>query len=460
MRRARWAGLAVWAASLLAAGCEPPRPPDVIVITLDTLRADHLGVYGSPTPTPGIDGFARQATVFERSVAPMPLTRPSHYSMLTSLYPREHGVLNNAMRLPDSALSLAEILAGEGFRTAGVVGVRLLGPGSGAGQGFEHYDYPTEGRERRGEVVIERALGWLDRLDRDERYFLWVHLFDPHLPYEPPPPFRGDVPADRPVIDWGRLIEIAAANDGNVPRPVLEEAKALYRGEVAYVDHWVGEFLSGVGERRSFDDTLIVLTADHGECFGNGVYFEHADCLWEPGIRIPLIVRYPRMFRPGERVAGQTSILDIAPTVLRATGIEPPPELSGRALQDDARLTGRHILVQHPFYQPSAADRRPRRLEVVRSVAGEPTTPILTDVEKVGIVGSKWKYLRTEERAELYALSPTVDERTDRVESEPQVAARLNGILEVELAEHPLNVIDAPEINQELLELLRALGYL
>jgi arylsulfatase A-like enzyme len=432
----------------------------VVIITVDTLRADHLGAYDEASSTPRIDAFAADATVFEHSTAPMPLTRPSHFSMLTSLYPREHGVLNNAMRLPDSALSLTEILGDNGYRTGGFVGVRLLGPDSGADQGFDYYDQPAGARVRDAEEVVRSALGWLDGLDRNERCFLWVHLFDPHLPYTPPAEFRGDVPVDRPEINWKRLTEIARENDGNVPASILEEAKQLYRGEVAYVDHWVGELLGGLAERRSSDDTLIVFTADHGECFENGVYFEHADCLWEPGIRIPMIARYPRTFRPGERVSTQTSIVDVAPTVLRAAGIEVPQGWSGRALQDAAGFADRRVLVQYPFYQPSAADRRPQRLEVVRTVAGEPVAPILVGTEKVGIVDTAWKLLRTGDRQELYALAPVADERTDRAETDPGVADRMGDILKRQLAEHPLTVIDSPEINEELLETLRALGYL
>jgi arylsulfatase A-like enzyme len=443
-----------------ATGCGEPRRPDVIVVTVDTLRADHVGVYADGAETPRIDDLAREGTVFERCAAPMPLTRPAHFSMLTSLYPREHGVLNNAMVLPDEARSLAEILAEHGYRTGGFVGVRLLGPDSGAAQGFERFDQPEESRERRAETVVRRALDWLDRVGREQPRFLWVHVFDPHMPYAPPEPFFGGPEDGLREIGWDRLLEIAAANDGDVPAAVLEEGKRLYRGEVAYVDHWIGELVSGVAERRSLGDTLFVLTADHGECFENGIWFEHADCMWEGGLRIPLIVRYPRSFAAGERVAAQTSILDIAPTVLRAAGIAQPAGLAGRPLQDHASFENRRVLVQYPFFQPTAADRRPRRLEIVRSVAGEPTTPLRFDVEQVGVVGPSWKYLRSGEEAELYALAPAADERRNRIGTDPEVAAELRDELARQLERHPLNLIDPPEINEETRRLLEALGYL
>jgi hypothetical protein len=146
--------------------------------------------------------------------------------------------------------------------------------------------------------------------------------------------------------------------------------------------------------------------------------------------------------------------------VLRAARIDVPEGLSGQPLQDVGRLAERQVLVQHPFYQPSAADRRPQRLAAIRTVAGQAVERILVDEERVGLVGSDWKYLRTGDREELYRLAPEADERTNRIDTEPEIAARMRDTLKRQLAEHPLNVIDSPEINEELLETLRALGYL
>jgi arylsulfatase A-like enzyme len=454
-------GTALAAACALAGtGCDEPRRPDVVLITVDTLRADYLGSYGDASATPRIDAFAAGAAVFERCAAPMPLTRPSHFSLFTAAYPREHGVLNNAAALPDEAWTLTEALAEAGWRTGGFVGVRLLGPDSGVDQGFEHFDQPETARERVAAEVVERALAWVAGLGEHEPYFLWVHLFDPHLPYVPPEPYRNGVAADRPPIDWDQLVEIAAAHGGDVPASILDEGLRLYRGEVAYVDHWVGELFDGLAGVRPLDGALVAFTADHGECFENGVWFEHADCMWEPALRVPLIVRHPASFSSGQRIGEQASLVDLAPTVLRAVGLEPPAGLSGRPLQDHTNFGDRHVLVQHPFFQASAADRRPQRLAIVRSVAGEPTTPILVATERVGLVGAEWKLLRTGDVPELYAMTPSPDERTDLVSARPDVAQALGEALQQALGEHPLTLLDAPEINPELLETLRALGYL
>jgi arylsulfatase A-like enzyme len=445
---------------LFSFACGSDSPPNVLLITVDTLRADHLGAYDSHASTPRVDAFAREATVFERVAAPMPLTRPSHFSLLTSLYPREHGALNNAASLPESATSLAEILSEQGYRTSAVVGVALLCRDSGAAQGFEFFDCPSEARERSAEEVVRRSLAWLEGLRDDERFFLWVHLFDPHLPYAPPPEYRQDSSSDGPEMGWPWLKQVAANNNGNIPAAVLERAKSLYRGEVAYTDHWIGELLSGLSSQRDAANTLVVLTADHGECFENGVYFEHADCMWEPAVRIPLIVRYPRAFPPGTRVPAQASIIDIAPTVLRAAGLDLPEEFSGRPLQEHETFGDRHVLIQYPFYQQAAAMNRPRKMQIIRSVAGEPTREILVDQEMVGLVGRDWKYLRTGTSDELFRLSPAPDERQNRIAEQREIGDEMKIRLDRLLERHPLNIGEPDVINEELRETLESLGYL
>jgi arylsulfatase A-like enzyme len=380
--------------------------------------------------------------------------------MLTSRYPREHGVLNNATALSPSELSLAEILGEKGYRTAGFMGVQLLNRGSGASQGFDTFDAPSETKERRADTVVLRALQWLDGLDADERFLLWVHLFDPHMPYAPPPGFRGGVSRDRPELTWNRLEEIAAEHGGHIPAEVLEEARMLYRGEISFVDWWVGELISGLAARRSIDDTLIVFTADHGECFESGIFFEHSDCLWEAGIAIPMIVRYPHMFPPGERVDVRTSIIDVAPTALRAAGFAIPEQFSGRPMQERGAFAERHVMLQYPFYQPSAAEKRTRRRQIIRSVAGQPTGEIFVDQEKVGVVGREWKYLRAGDREELYQVAPIVGEPKNEIDSHRSVADRMRTILQHQLEEHPLTLIQPAVINDELRQTLEALGYL
>jgi hypothetical protein len=464
-----WRPFGLVAAAWLAAACSPPPAatrPSLLLVTIDTLRADALGAYGArPSPTPNLDRLAGESTLFERALAPMPLTRPAHFSMLTARYPREHGVLNNRLALPASETTLAERLRDAGWRTGAFVGVGLLGPGSGAERGFETMGTPR-GRTRGAEEVVGEALAWVERLPGSDPFFLWVHLFDPHLPYEPPPALRAGVDPELgrslPSVGWKELEAAARASGGDVPRAVLEHARRLYAGEVASIDRWVGALLEGIGAARGEGELALVFTADHGECFEGGVWFEHSDCLRDGALRVPLLVR-AASFPPGRRVATPVSHVDLAPTLLRIAGLELPAGFSGRPLQD---LLGaeeeRFVLVQYPFYQEKIEGRRNRQA-VIRSVAGEPVAPILIATEKVGIVGSRWKYLRTlgqgSSAEELFAVGEGGEEPAELSALAPAERERLAAGLDAELAAHPLRILDAERINPELLESLRALGY-
>jgi arylsulfatase len=465
----RWRRLLLAAACGLVPACAPPPPatrPSLLLVTVDTLRADALGAYGAtPSPTPNLDRLAGESTLFERALAPMPLTRPAHFSMLTARYPREHGVLNNRLALPASETTLAERLRGAGWRTGAFVGVELLGPGSGAERGFEAMGTPRERTRDAGEVVRE-ALAWVDSVPDGEPFFLWVHLFDPHLPYAPPAELREgldpELARSLPSVGWKELEAAARASGGDVPRAVLEHARRLYAGEVGSIDRWVGVLLDELGAARARDPLAVVFTADHGECFEGGVWFEHSDCLRDGALRVPLLVR-EASFPPGRRIATPVSHVDLAPTLLRIAGLDVPAGLSGRPLQD---LLGaaedRFVLVQYPFYQEKMEGRSTRQA-VIRSVAGEPVAPILIGTEKVGIVGPRWKYLRTlgkeSSSEELFAVGEGGEEPADLAALPAAERERLAARLDAELAAHPLQILDAERINPELLETLRALGY-
>ena len=447
----------------LAVSCGPDAPPpSVLLITIDTLRADHLGAYGSELArTPNIDRLASESTLFETAAAPMPLTRPSHFSILTSRYPREHGVVNNEMSLPEEEDTLPEMLGRRGYRTAAYLGVRLLGGDSGANQGFEVFDAPTNVKQRAAETVVTGALEWLGGLHPEERFFLWLHVFDPHLPYAPPAELRdlvqSEVLEEYPSVDWAELKEIAAANDGDVPARYLEHAKALYRGDIAYTDIWIGKLLDELRASGRLNDTLTILTADHGESFENGVFFEHADSLSDGALRVPLIVRYPKVFGANVREANQTSTVDIAPTILELVGMDAPRRFSGRSLLEAARTPDRYVLVQHPIYQPGAAQRRPAKQRHFRSVAGEPTAEILVDEQRVGIQGGGWKLVRT---GDAYALfEPNGGEEVDVADARREVAEEMARALDAMLKQHPLRVIEPTQLNPQALQDLIDLGY-
>jgi arylsulfatase A-like enzyme len=456
-----WSAMLVgWLCALLSCSRSPGRPPDILLITIDSLRADQLGAYGGRGGnTPHIDRLAGEGTVYENAVAPMPMTAPSHASMFTSLYPRVHGVLNNRTVLPASALTLAEILSEHGYRTAAFVAVSILGEESGLLQGFQFSVGPT-GRSRAlsAASVVESVEGWLASERPGAPLFLWVHLFDPHLPYAPPEPYRSRY-VSRPAIgniDWPTLERIARRSHGNMPRQILDHARELYRGEVAYTDNWVGVLRAAADAWRGDRRLITLLTADHGECFEKGVFFEHVDCLWQEGLQVPLIVHDSARPRRS-RVKGQASLIDVAPTLLARAGLPIPPGLTGIAL-GDSEPGPRAVLVEQP--RSGTAEGRTERPRVIASVAGMPTAPIRLGEELAGVQEGRWKYLRPAGGpGQLYELSPVSSEPQAVGERYPEEARRLDARLTALLEANPLDATAPERQNADYLKMLRSLGY-
>ena len=447
-------------------GEEPPQPPSILLLTVDTLRADALAAYGAKnTQTPNLDKLATEGILFERAATPMPLTRPAHFSIFTSLYPREHGVVNNALSLPQEMETLAESLREAGYNTGAFVAVSLLSEEAGAAQGFETFRGVGPSRyHRNAKKVVTEALEWLRLQPKNVPFFLWVHLFDPHLPYRPPAMFQRDLDPqmahELPGLNWERLIRIARSNDGDIPAKVLQHALSLYRSEVEYTDHWVGKLLTGIQVLRGNENTLVAFTADHGECFDHGVYFEHADCLFEGAIQVPMIIRHPDSFPAGKRWAGQVTSLDIAPTLLKAAGVKIPAAFSGLSIQDLSEDDERYVLLQYPFYETQDAKQRVLKLQIIQSVAGERITPTILDQETVGVVGGGWKYLRSQDAQQLFDHQADPEEKENLSQARPKVRQKLNGKLDSLLGQHPLTVLDSQKINPKLRATLEALGYL
>jgi arylsulfatase A-like enzyme len=436
----------------------------VVLITVDTLRADRLGCYGAERPaTPHIDRLASEGTLFERAGAPMPMTRPSHFSMFTSSHPRDHGVVNNKLALGESRLTLPQLFQQAGYRTAGWVAVRLLAESSGAARGFDEFDAPSGANTRPADEVIPRVRDWIEAADPDEPFFVWVHLFDPHIPYAPagiPPAARG-APDVHNGIDWPTLLRVAEANGGDVPRAVYERALDLYAGEVAHVDRWVGGLIETLDRRGLLDRSIVAFTADHGECFENGVWFEHGDCLFDGAVRVPLLVRFPAPAGApaGTRRDDVVDLLDLAPTLLGLARLPVPETFQGSDLFAPDYAPRGTAFFQHPLYSEQQSRTKQQRERRLRSVMGQPTRPLVIGEEQLGLRTARWKLILTGERAELYDRHADPGERSDVAAAQPEVVARLRSELEAWQRAHPLQVEDASQVNPELLEMLRELGY-
>src|SRR5262245_43827798 len=303
----------------LLEGCRgpvPERPDKIVLITIDTLRADHLGCYGAAgAATPVLDGLAREGVLYEDATSVAPVTLVAHATILTGLIPPAHGVRSNgSFRLPAEVTTLAERLHARGFATGAFVGSFVLSHEFGLDQGFDTYDDTLPRQrpdrkfdfaERRAVEVLSRAADWAVA-KKDGPFFLWAHVYDPHAPYDPPPPF------DRTFAD----------------RP--------YDGEIAYVDSEIGKFLERLRGARILDRALLVVTADHGEGLGEHGESTHGLFLYQSTLHVPLIVRPPGGRSPGQRVARTIGLVDLAPTILASAGVPWTGPTQGRPLAEVA----------------------------------------------------------------------------------------------------------------------------
>lgn len=454
-------------AALIASGCgSGPEAHSVVLVTVDTLRADALGAYGaSSQATPAIDRLAAEGVRFDAAVAPMPVTRPSHFSIFTGRYPREHGVVNNQLTLPEEARTLAEIFRAAGFRTGGFPGVKLLQEKSGANQGFEAFVVP-EGLEDRAGTVVDRALAWLAEIGPEERFFLWLHVFDPHMPYEPlpelvPPAEPGSASGVGDRATMRRLKALAQRNGGDVEARAAARIHALYQAEVAGVDAALGRLFAAIGERPQGPETAIAFTADHGECFDHGYFFRHADCLYEGAVRVPLILRGPGA-HAGRRVAEPVELVHLGSTLLRSAGLPTPESFRSRDLLRDPLEMPEQAFVQPILSDDRAALGRERSWAGIESVAGVPLRPSLRSPgEPVAVRDGRWKYLLGGPLGEeLYDLESDPGERTNLAEREHRRTRELRAAARRFQREVPFQVLQEGALPPALRKQLESLGYL
>jgi arylsulfatase A-like enzyme/Tfp pilus assembly protein PilF len=398
----------------------PVDPANLLLITLDTTRADHLGCYGyAAAQTPHLDRLAGEGVRFARAYCPAPLTLPSHASIMTGLLPATHGVRNNGHDLSGKWRTLAGILKSRGFATAAFVSSFSVDSRFGIGQGFDVYDdtfqpqAPLKGAnaERRAEETFARFSRWLDGRPAG-RFFAWVHYYDPHLPYEPPSPYKEASPG----------------------RP--------YDGEIAYMDRYVGAVLEALAAKGLREQTLVVVAGDHGEGLGDKVETGHGVFLYEETLRVPLLFHNAKVFAKPRVLEGGVRLVDVAPTILDTLGLGAEAAgMEGRSLRPWIKTRswpGLEALVE-TFYP--------------RENFGWS--------ELVGIISGPWKYIQAP-RPELYDLANDPEELKDLAAASPAKAAELRKKLEEELlrlAAPPAAAASQPVVRTDDRERLRSLGY-
>jgi len=327
---------------ITVAGCAgPKKPTDVILVVMDTTRADHLSVYGyERETTPNLESFASEAVVYERAWSTSSWTLPGHASLLTGRYVTAHGAHmrpdlapdslgDNPPRLPESVVTAAELLAEKGYHTAAFAGAGWLAPEFGLLQGYSVKDAKNLRDVSAGELT-DRAIKWLDAIPPGEPVHLLLNYFDAHWPYKPPDGFDifsgGTGSARGPGHDKRSRPPIPADSD---LAGKLKAAIALYDGEIRYVDQQIGRLFEALRRLGRFNDALIAVVADHGESFGEHGAMGHGAWLYETVLRIPFIVRWPGGRNGGTRVEHPVSIVDMAPIIAHETGVKFADDIDG-----------------------------------------------------------------------------------------------------------------------------------
>jgi arylsulfatase A-like enzyme len=430
---------AVLVASVLA-GCGADvsgasGPHDVLLVTIDTLRPDFVGMYGHPRlATPRIDRLAATGVVFNRHYTVMAHTAPAHATMFCGLAPLEHGVRTNGARIGADVPLLAESFQAAGYRTAAVVAASILDERRGLSRGFEVYDddlskdAESVGRvkkqhQRDGSEVVDRALELL-AADDGRPLFLWVHLYDPHEPYDPPPGYEVDARAARAV--YASLAEPSEELDLDV----IVDAMAAYEGEVRYTDAQVGRLLDAWDAREQARSSIVCVTSDHGEGLGEHGLIGHGLWNYEEQLLVPLVLRLPGYAFAGTQVLTPTSHLDLAATLsdLARVDILTPGRSLAVHLGEEQPRAGALIFAERRHYRPQDWERRQQLVRILENLDGAPGTG---RGDQTAVIRDGWKYIWSEDSGdELYDLERDPRESNVVIDEHPDLADELRRLVE------------------------------
>lgn len=457
--------LLAWACA--PGGSEPARPelptrPNVLLIIVDTLRADHLGCYGFGRDTsPHVDSWASGGRRFERYYTVAPTTLVSFTSFLTARYPNSHGVFRNGVAWPSEIQGVQQTFRDAGYDASYAVSSRF-----GLSRGFDHFDEDLDVAVkglpqkliRRGESVTNAVRRWLERRGNPERpFFALIHYFDPHWPYQPPPPLdemfdpHYEGPVDGDVDDLRRMRRRLRLREGE-PDDDTRHLHALHLGEIRYMDEQVGRLLETLRERSLLDRTLVAFTADHGETIDEHYdYFNHGLTVYDTNIRIPLIVSGPGV-APGVEPSPWSSI-DLAPTLLRYAGLPVPSVYEGHSFLSS--LLGRQasrpvsVFAEATKREEEETDEEwPNRRNSRCVIRG-----------RFKLVHSPWR----DDRRELFDLIFDPGERNDLHGAPPRKASAGLSAMAAELRawsqRTPEVVGRSPEHDPQVVDRLRSLGY-
>jgi arylsulfatase A-like enzyme len=430
--------------AVLVTACARTPEPRVLLVTLDTTRADRLTPYGSARDTaPALAALARGGVLFTRAYASMPTTDPSHATFLTGVHPRRHGVTRNGQRAVDGLPSMPARLQARGLRTATFLSRRHLDPRRMNIPGFDRIDIPSR-RERRAAGTVTAALKWIAG-HAEGGWFLWVHLIDPHAPYDPPAPYDSRFGAGPPEKRLGKMGWLEPGE--KYPAEVIDRNVALYDGEIAWMDQWVGRLVAAA-EALPGGPPLIVVAGDHGESLCDlekrfAYAFAHGEFLYDHQTRIPLIFRWKGKLPEGRVVSDLFAAVDLAPTILDLIGEEEP--LGGEGVSRADLLRGKggagaeDVIVQRRSYD-------------------DPEQAWLATEEFAIVHGSRKLIANRLKGDELFDLAADPGETSNLALAEPATLAVMKERLLAWLRAHPA-AAQGERRDEETLEELRSLGY-
>jgi arylsulfatase A-like enzyme len=486
MKRRVACALVLGAAAAALDGAPAPRPPNVVLISLDTLRADHLNCYGYAARqlSPNIDALAAEGVLFENHIASSPWTTPSHMSLFTGLSPSSHGLttpfwtlmtglaVDQVDRLPAARVTLAEALAAHGYATAAFTGGLALDPRLGFDQGFARYDTSMF---KLSQSNMDAMYGWI-RETRARPFFLFFHTFETHFPYLDTS-FIADALAPEAAGKAREVLEAIrrdAGREGYNARLLAQSTarfretegvsrgacEALYDGGIRSADGWVGQLVAALRREGLYEDTLLLLTSDHGEEFGDhdsGRYCNsHGLTLYDEMVRIPLVVKMPRGAHAGRRVRPVTRAIDVFPTIVDVLGLPRAEGPRGRSLRAlwEGRAKGpeRTAFVEAIVSDHESKGARTARYKYI----------VTTDAETVTKKGRHTLAQRPGKR-ELYDVVADPLERDNLLAAKPSraieaVAERLHRALAATLPERAA-LVERKKMDPEVIERLKALGY-
>jgi arylsulfatase A-like enzyme/cytochrome c-type biogenesis protein CcmH/NrfG len=401
--------------------------PNVILITMDTTRADHIACYGYPdVKTPNLDALAGRGVLFEQAATSSPLTLPSHCSIMTGMYPTYHGVrVNGNTALSEEQTTIAEVLSAQGYRCGAFIGAFVLDGRWGLEQGFQQFDDQFDLQkyrhidlgavQRPGNEVMDAALAWLDG-EKANPFFAWIHLYDPHAPYEPPEPYFSEY-SRRGVV-------------------------GQYDGEIAFMDEQIGRSIAWLEKNGLSKNTILVLIGDHGEGLGSHGEGTHGYFIYDYAAHVPFIITTPLQGLRGVRVPSQVRGVDVFPTILGLVGVEVRAGVHGRS-------------VIPLMFKPKTRDEA--------AAYGESMAP------NIQFGWSPLQFLRTTQykyidasKAELYDITQDADEQTNLYGDRPKIARRMKAELDRLVAETSRGAPapQAANLDKETVERLAALGYI